>query len=222
MEIKNVEKEKVEYPKINEISEKKLKNCIPNRWRKIGIVSILFEMLTEGKAFASSQWPNDIHNLLPIDSQIAGGVVYHYENPVYVGGRKICGITAIISTIILFMTLIKILRKKLTIEWNKVAINNDLKVSCILSIILFIISAIGGTYYCQDPIYVARMKICRVTAVISIIMVFATLIKILRKKLTIEWSSIKIKNYLKALFIVSIICFTISIIGFAIFNYLLI
>ena len=63
MEIKCVKKEKIEYPKINEISNKKLKTCIPNKWIKLGVTTLIFEIIIKNKVFATTLNPNDIQVL---------------------------------------------------------------------------------------------------------------------------------------------------------------
>ena len=209
MEIKEVEKEQVGYPKINEISNTKLKKAIPNKWMKIGITSFLFNVLMKNKTFAL---------------QIAGGYPVSrpiYIKPVYTEERKICGISIIISAIVFFITLIKILRKKLTIEWSKAVVSKDLKVSFILSIILFIISGMGVKFYQSVPFDEARVKICGAISIISIFSAVATLIGILRKKIIIKWSNIKISKAIKVLFVISILGVVISTIGLLQLKYLL-
>ena len=55
MEIKNVTNKKaMEYPTLQEIDKKTLKNNIPNKWFKLGITGFIFSMLMRSKAFANS------------------------------------------------------------------------------------------------------------------------------------------------------------------------
>ena len=55
MEIKCIKKEKVvEYPKMNEINNNKLKRFIPDKWMKLGITSLIFEIVQKNSVFAST------------------------------------------------------------------------------------------------------------------------------------------------------------------------
>lgn len=55
MEIKCIKKEKVvEYPKMNEINNNKLKRFIPDKWMKLGITSLIFEIVQKNRVFAST------------------------------------------------------------------------------------------------------------------------------------------------------------------------
>lgn len=134
MEIKCVKKEKIEYPKINEISNKKLKTCIPNKWIKLGVTSLIFEFIIKNKVFATTLNPNDI--------QVLGGdvaVIEAIPATTYIN----TGIT--LGTIILFiisllgMLLTKIKLNKGKEEQKTKKLKNVFKILSITSAVVFII-----------------------------------------------------------------------------------
>lgn len=62
MEIRNVVDEvKNEYPKMTQISKKKLKNRIPNKWVKMGLSSLGITMIMKNSVLAVS--PADINTI---------------------------------------------------------------------------------------------------------------------------------------------------------------
>ena len=53
MEIRNVENEvKKEYPKMEQISKKRLTKCIPGKWKKLGLSYVLINMMVKSKVWA--------------------------------------------------------------------------------------------------------------------------------------------------------------------------
>lgn len=137
MEIKSVKKEKIEYPTINEISNKKLKNCIPNKWMKLGINALIFEIIMKNKAFA---------NTLNSDfRQVLGGditTVEDIQREIYINNIN-DGIT--IGTRILFvisflgLIFTKIKLSKGNEEQRIKRFKNIFKILLIISVLVFVI-----------------------------------------------------------------------------------
>lgn len=134
MEIKCVKKEKIEYPKINEISNKKLKTYIPNKWIKLGVTSLIFEFIIKNKVFATTLVPDEI--------QVLGGdvaVIEAIPATTYIN----TGIT--LGTIILFIIsffgflLTKIKLNKGNEKQKIKKLMNVFKILTIISVIVFII-----------------------------------------------------------------------------------
>lgn len=134
MEIKCVKKEKIEYPKINEISNKKLKTCIPNKWIKLGVTSLIFEFIIKNKVFATTLNPNDI--------QVLGGdvaVIEAIPATTYINTGITLGtiILFIISLLGLLLTKIKLNKGKEEQKTKK--LKNVFKILSITSAVVFII-----------------------------------------------------------------------------------
>ena len=143
MEIKGIEKEKVEYPTIDEISDKKLKASIPKKWTKLGITSVLFDILMKNKVFARTA--EEMHELIQIlEPRSSGGVVVPEEPAISISReifliiRSISIIAFVISTIMIVNTKIKSKKQKESIKISK-----KIKIVCITSVILFFISWIA-------------------------------------------------------------------------------
>ena len=138
MEIKCVKKDKIEYPKINEISNKKLKTCIPNKWIKLGVTSFLFNVLMQSKAFAIT--PSGISP----DVMVTAGVVSCY-NPIYNYVRGGCNIISLISVLTFLISAIMIIIKKSKAKKQdeNIKVSKKIKIVLIISIILLILSRIG-------------------------------------------------------------------------------
>ena len=134
MEIKGIEKEKIEYPTIDEMSDKKLKASIPKKWSKLGITSVLFDILMTNKVFATT-----IEELEELIIQEAG-VQQTIEPAILIsrGIRSISVIAFVISTIMIVNTKIKSKKQKESIKISK-----KIKIVCITSVILFFISWIA-------------------------------------------------------------------------------
>lgn len=132
MEIKCVKKEKIEYPKIDEISNKKLKTCIPNKWIKLGVTSLIFEFIMKNKVFATTDTTLDI---------LGGDVAVIEEIPVtaYINTGIQLGtvIVFIISLLGLLLTKIKISKDKE--EQKTKRVKNVFKILLIISPLVFII-----------------------------------------------------------------------------------
>lgn len=134
MEIKCVKKEKIEYPKINEISNKKLKTCIPNKWIKLGVTALIFEFIIKNKVFATTLNPNDI--------QVLGGdvaVIEAIPETTYINTGITLGtiILFIISLLGLLLTKIKFNKGKE--EQKTKRLKNVFKILSITSALVFII-----------------------------------------------------------------------------------
>lgn len=134
MEIKCVKKEKIEYPKINEISNKKLKTYIPNKWIKLGVTSLIFEFIIKNKVFATTLVPDEIQVLAGDVAVIEAIPATTYINT---------GIT--LGTIILFIInflgflLTKIKLNKGNEKQKIKKLMNVFKILTIISVIVFII-----------------------------------------------------------------------------------
>lgn len=137
MEIKGIEKEKVEYPTIDEISDKKLKASIPKKWSKLGITAVLFDILMKNKVFAAT-----IGELL-IKQELTGAQAKIEPAILITRGvlliiRSISVIAFVISTIMIVNTKIKSKKQKESIKISK-----KIKIVCMTSIIIFVISWIA-------------------------------------------------------------------------------
>lgn len=139
MEIKCVKKEKIGYPKINEISNTRVKHAIPDKWLKLGITSFLFNVLMQGKAFAIN--PSEIISSEP---ELTAGVLRYY-NPIYSYARGGCNIVSLISALTFLISVIMIIIKKLKAkkQGEDIKVSKKIKIVCIISIILLILSKIG-------------------------------------------------------------------------------
>lgn len=142
MEIKCVKKEKVEYPKINEISNTRVKYAIPDKWLKLGITSFLFNVLMQEKVFA-------IGEIASNEIAIAGSVAY---NPIYSYVRNGCNIVSLISVLAFLISSIMLIVKKSKAkkQGENAKVSKKIKIVFIISIILLILSRIGyiiANYY---------------------------------------------------------------------------
>ena len=138
MERKGVEKEKIEYPTIDEISDKKLKASIPKKWTKLGITSVLFDILMKNKVFART-----IEEVIKQEQPLAGiqptiEPAILISRGIFLIIRSISVIAFVISTIMIFNTKIKSKKQKESIKISK-----KIKIVCITSVILFFISWIA-------------------------------------------------------------------------------
>lgn len=138
MEIKCVKKEKVEYPKINEISNTRVKYAIPDKWLKLGITSFLFNILMQEKVFATNRI-----GISPDDIVIGGYVAY--VNPIYSYVRNGCNIVSLISVLAFLISSIMIIVKKSKAkkQGENAKVSKKIKIVFIISIILLILSRIG-------------------------------------------------------------------------------
>lgn len=134
MEIKCVKKEKIEYPEINEISNKKLKTCIPNKWIKLGVTSLIFEFIIKNKVFATTLNPNDI--------QVLGGNVAVREAipaTTYINTGITLGTIILFIVSLLGLLLTKIKFNKGKEEQKTKRLKNVFKILSITSALVFII-----------------------------------------------------------------------------------
>ena len=129
MEIRNVVNEvKNDYPKMEQVSKKKLTKSVPNKWMKMGISSLVMSILMKSRSFAYSPLEG-----IEINPAASGGEV----TPVHV---RICEIACpavqsasivmfIITGLIILITKIK---NKNVKKWIRIVF--------IASIIAFILS----------------------------------------------------------------------------------
>ena len=132
---KCVKKRKIEYPKINEMSNKKLKTCIPTKWIKLGVTSCLFNILIQNKVFA----------VVPLDDisvvDVTPGLL-PYNNPIYYSVKSGCNVVSLISALTFIMSIVMIISKKSKSEKQE-RVSKKIKIISIISIILFILSKLG-------------------------------------------------------------------------------
>lgn len=138
MEIKCIKKEKVvEYPKMNEVNNDKLKRCIPNKWMKLGITSFIFEVVLKNKAFATTFGQEISGDVVAVDSfppLVNGGTTSAYMNYGIIGGTIIFFVISIIGVII---TKVKLNKNK---ENNKIKkLHKFFIILSIISVLAFII-----------------------------------------------------------------------------------
>lgn len=136
MEVKSVVNEvKNEYPKMEQITKKHLKNSIPNKWLKIGLSSLVITIIMKNNVFANAS--------SGFIASIAGGAPVY--TPTYVKICKyICSSIQIIFVVVFILTGLNILITKIKSKKQ----NEPKKVKkwvteiFIISIILFILSSI--------------------------------------------------------------------------------
>ena len=137
MEIRSVKKREVSYPKMREVSVEKVKKAIPNTWVKLGITSVLFNVLMGNKVWGISE--TDIFNDLNNPPIIAGAEPTHTNIIVVSLGSWLVLITVMTA----FVTSITILCKKIkSRKNNKIKIGKNLKIACIVSSIMTIMYTI--------------------------------------------------------------------------------
>ena len=134
IEIKNVVKEtNYEYPKLNQIDEKRIQNNIPNKWIKVGLSSLVISFLVNNKVIAT--------NVDVIKPEHLGGITY--SEPISIASRIATVVIFIIALLSIFTFIItgfsiliaKIKSKKVK-KWIKVIFI----ISIILSILGILIS----------------------------------------------------------------------------------
>lgn len=141
MEIKNIEKSiEANYPKQNEISNKKLKTYIPKKWTKLGITSFVFGLLLKNKSFAFSAM-----NIDDITPPTMGATAPPSPIPYYDYLKMICGPLSIIFGIVVLINLILVIHFKLKAkkENKKMKLPKALKIFLIISIIILIVNLSG-------------------------------------------------------------------------------
>ncbi len=139
MEIRNVVNEvKKDYPKMKQVSKKKLENSIPNKWLKVGLSSLAIAIVMNSKIFATSSFitPNDFTQSDFINMP---GLVPTEPIPI-----RICNITQIVSIVTFIILGISILitkiKSKKQSETRKV--KKWINVLFIISIYLFALSSL--------------------------------------------------------------------------------
>ena len=138
MEIKCIEKtEKKEYPKINEISNKRLKSSIPKKWSRLGISIFVFNMILRNKTFAVI----DIDTIS--DKDVLGGEAEVME-PVssVLLGPCYCVLGISFLSVVITSIMMIIEKNKIKKQKEERKVNKKIKVCFGISTILLIISAI--------------------------------------------------------------------------------
>lgn len=133
MEIRNVtETPKKEYPKMNQITEKKLRDTIPNKWLKVGLSSLMIAILMKNNAFATSSLPD-------YTMELAGETQLIVDTPLYV---QICPAVQVVSIIVFIISGIAILKTKSKAKKQNETkkVKKWIKAIFIISILLFILS----------------------------------------------------------------------------------
>lgn len=139
MEIKKVEKQiKLEYPKINEMSNKRIKYSIPDKWLKLGVTSFLLNVLMQSKAFA-------IADIISDDNIMVTAGVLPYYDPIYNYIKGGCNIITLISALAFIISSIMMIIKKLKAkkQGENTKVSKKLKIVFIIATILLILSRIG-------------------------------------------------------------------------------
>ena len=134
MEIKNIKSYyEASYPKMNELSDNKLKTSIPKRWAKLGITSFVFSMFLNNKIYALSVTP----------IQISGAMAP--RSPTFAYGEMACLVISIVAAVTFLINLILIAKLKIKArkEQKEIKISKRLKISIIMSIVIVILSTIG-------------------------------------------------------------------------------
>ena len=135
MEIRNVVNEvQNDYPKMEQVSKKKLTKSVPNKWVKIGISSFVMSILMKSKSFAYSSLDG-----IEINPSAYGGEV----TPVHVRICEIACPAVQISSIIMFVITGLIILLTKIITKNKFKFKNVkrwIRIVFIASIIAFILS----------------------------------------------------------------------------------
>ena len=137
MEIKSVKKCEVEYPTMNQMSDSKIKNAIPKKWIKLGVTSIVFNMLMKSKVLGISF----------DESQIAGGFPTPIAIPLHVKVMSTsAAIFEIISTIALVISgsSMIITKRKSKKKGESKKVSRKTKLVFILSVIVLILSFVIG------------------------------------------------------------------------------
>ena len=135
MEIRNVVNEvKNEYPKMNQITKKHLKDTIPNKWLKVALSSLVIAMLMKNNVLATID-SSDFNSI-----EIAGGApVEMISIPLYIYVHQISLIASIVVFIITGLTILitKIKAKK---QNQNPKVKKWIMVIFIISIIVFILN----------------------------------------------------------------------------------
>ena len=135
MEIKCVKKEKTAYPKINEITDKRIEDSIPDRWLKFGITSFLLNILMQSKVLAVSL--DDV--IMPIEGESAGIVSKYYTIYRYIKGISLLPtLTLLVSGIIIIIK-----RSKARKQGKNIKVSKEINTVFLLSVIVLILSGIG-------------------------------------------------------------------------------
>ena len=151
MEIRNVVNEvKNDYPKMEQVSKKKLTKSVPNKWMKMGISTFVMSILMKSKSFANTTI-NGIE-INPANQATSGGIV---ATPVHVRICEIACPAVRISSIIMFIItglIILFTKIKTKNEFKFKDVKKWIRIVFIVSIIAFILSMlinfiINGVYY---------------------------------------------------------------------------
>lgn len=140
MEIRNVtETQKKEYPKMNQITEKKLRHTIPNKWLKVGLSSLMIAMLMKNNVLATSSVPDYTMELAGETQLIVDPPLLIVDSPLIV---QICPAVQVVSFIVFIISSIAILKTKSKAKKQKESkkVKKWIKVIFIISILLFILS----------------------------------------------------------------------------------
>lgn len=131
MEIRSAKKREVSYPKMKELSIEKVKKAIPNTWLKLGITSVLFNVLMQSKVLAVGNPNVEIQN-----NYIGGAVQPQLKVNWLVFG---CNVVSVMSLLFAIISAVIIICKKIkSRKNNKIKIGKNLKIACIVSSIMTI------------------------------------------------------------------------------------
>ena len=132
MEIRSAKKREVSYPKMREVSVEKVKKAIPNKWLKLGITSVLFNVLIQSKVLAVGN-PN-----VEIQNNYIGGAVSPQLKVNWLAFG--CNVVSVMSLLFAIISAVIILCKKIKSKKdNTVKVSKIWKVIFVVSILLFVL-----------------------------------------------------------------------------------
>ena len=136
MEIKNaVNKIEKEYPTMKQVNKKHLLKTIPNKWKIIGLSSIIISIIMKSNVFAKT-------TLSDLDDIAAGFEPIPQPSVPEQICINVCPKIQVISAIIFIITTLNIIITKLKYKGQK-KINKWIKFLFILSIIIFVLNILA-------------------------------------------------------------------------------
>ena len=131
MEIRSVKKREVSYPKMREVSVEKVKKAIPNTLVKLGITSVLFNVLMGNKVWGLSE--NVVITKCSLGCLVPSPIRANY----FIFG---CNLISFIAFITAAVSAIVILRKKIKYKKdNTIKLSKIWKIIFVVSILLFVL-----------------------------------------------------------------------------------
>jgi hypothetical protein len=141
MEIKKIKNYVANYPNTNEVSKKKVKTKMPQKFLKLGIAAVILKTFPSkvNASIISAPLAGDIEYVEPISVQIAGGV--QYINPIYTVSTNL----EIVALGVLALSLISIGITKVLNKIKKIdkPAPKVLKILAIVSAMISVLVSIG-------------------------------------------------------------------------------